>query len=122
MTERYLARDIMTTIECNIFSNIYNAGTQPTMLATTGKFVSAKEICAMEPLEESLQHLFSTSVIFSSFIFVETIVFNQVSYSMIYILPQKYFYLRQKYVFEMYDSHEKNLFLRYIMFVSVSEY
>ena len=92
------------------------------MLATTGKFVSAKEICAMEPLEESLKHLFSTSVIFSSFIFVETIVFNQVSYSMIYIIPPKYFYLRQKYVFEMYDSHEKNLFLRYIMFVSVSEY
>ena len=46
------------------------------MLATTGKFVSAKEICAMDRLEENLEHLFSTSVLFFSFIFVEILKFN----------------------------------------------
>ena len=56
--------------------HFHNAGTQTRMLATIGKFVSAKEICAMEHIEESLEHLFSTSVSFFSFIFVEIIQFN----------------------------------------------
>ena len=57
---------------------MYNSGILTRMLATIEKFVSAKEICAMEQLDGSLEHFFSTSVLFSSCFFVETIHFNHI--------------------------------------------